>query len=137
MAVSPILIDVSATGDVGYARDFLAKLDHPTLVCHGPGDGICPILRGESCELLDSARGVVYELDLDIPQHREILARYQELLDTDVPVRVVIKPGQEKTYADLLAGVRVWSEEPSIGELDGFAAEVEAADREREAIAGR
>lgn len=136
MAEGPILIDVSATGDAGYARSFLEKIDHPTMLCTGPGGGICPILQGDHCEMLESARGVVYELDLDIPQHREILSRYQDLLEDDVPVRVVIKPGQEKTHADLLRGVRVWSHEPSIGELDGFAAEVEAADRQREAEAG-
>ena len=34
--------------------------------------------------------------------------------------------------AELLGGVQVWTHEPTVGELDGFAAEVEAADRTRE-----
>jgi len=32
-------------------------------------------------------------------------------------------------YADLLADVEVWRREPSVADLDGFAREVEAADR--------
>ncbi len=128
----PILIDVSATGDAGYARQFLEKIDHPVMVCHGPGDGVvCPILTGQGCDMVDSAHGIVFEFDLDKPLHREILAAYQENVPEDVPIRVVVKPGQEKRYPELLRGVSVWAHEPSIGELDGFAAEVEAADETR------
>ncbi len=31
-------------------------------------------------------------------------------------------------YRDLLAGVQVWTREPTVSDLDGFAAQVEAAD---------
>ena len=32
-------------------------------------------------------------------------------------------------YTDLLAEVEVWTHEPNVADLDGFAAEIEAADR--------
>jgi hypothetical protein len=93
---------------------------------------VCPLLHDGSCELLDSAHGVVFQLDLDRPAHRTILARYQEVLREDTPIRVVVRPGQDEQYADLLAGCQVWTHEPTAGELDGFAAQVEAADRASE-----
>ena len=34
-------------------------------------------------------------------------------------------------YAEILADVQAWTHEPTAGELDGFAAQVEAADRTR------
>ncbi|NNJ48131.1 MAG: hypothetical protein HKP18_09920 [Acidimicrobiia bacterium] len=49
-------------------------------------------------------------------------------MPSDVPLRVVVQPGQDRTYADLLRGLPVWTHDPSPGELDGFAAMVEAAD---------
>lgn len=134
MAEAPILIDVSATGDAGYATAFLEGLDHPTMVCNGPGEGnLCPILEGFRCDMVDSARGIVFELDLDEPQHRAILKQYVKTVAEDVPIRVVIRPGQEVTYADALVGVRWWTHQPTVGELDGFAAEVEAASAAAEA----
>ena len=125
-----ILIDVSAGIPVEFDTDFLEKLGHPVLVCHGPADEICPILKeGGACELIDAAHGVLFELDLDIEQHREILAKYQEMLAEDVPIRAVVKPGQSDTYAGILGGVKTWERDPTAGMLDGFAAEVEAYDR--------
>ena len=86
------------------------------------------MLHDDDCELLDAAHGVVFQLDLDRPAHRRILAKYQEVLREDTPIRVVVVPGQEEQYADLLTGCQVWTHEPTAGELDGFAAQVEAAD---------
>ena len=77
--------------------------------------------------------GVVFQFDLDRPEHRAILTRYKKILHPEIPVRVVVEPGQDRTYAELLAGTEVWSREPTAGDLDAFAAEVEAADRSREA----
>jgi hypothetical protein len=129
----PILIDAPDAGDVSYAKEFLERLGHQTMICQGPSEGhICPILRGDSCEMIESAGGVVYEFDLDRPQHREILAKYKEKLAEGTPVRVVVTPEHAEKYADLLVGVQVWSEQPSIGELDGFAAQVESVDRNEE-----
>ncbi len=126
-----VILDVTP-GDASFDQQFLERLGHPVLVCHGPDVGrSCPILR-DRCDLVAQAHGVVFQLDLDRPQHRAILRRYEEVLPEDVPIRVVVPPGQDVRYAELLAGVQTWTHEPTAGELDGFAAEVEAADRTRE-----
>ena len=125
----PILIDCPIETDTRIAVDFLEGIGHPVDVCGGPeGSGACPILVGESCSKLDTATGIVFSLDLDRAEHRAILQRYQEILSDDTPVRAVVKPGQEKEYAPLLAGIQVWTHDPTVGELDGFAAEVEAGE---------
>jgi hypothetical protein len=122
-----IVLDVTPF-DAAPDKDFLERLDHPVLVCHGPDWGhACPLLK-DGCEMVDTTHGVIFQLDLDRPQHRIILEKYQEALDDGVPIVAVVKPGQETTYADLLAGVEVWSDRPTIAQLDGFAARVEAVD---------
>jgi hypothetical protein len=110
-------------------KTFLEQLGHPVLVCHGPAPKqLCPILKGEGCPLAEGAHGIVFELDLDRPQHRAILAEYKKTLRSDVPIRVAVRPGQQAQYRELLSGLKVWSHEPVAGDLDGFVAEVEAAD---------
>ncbi len=125
-----ILIDVSSGTDIEIDRVFLERLGHPVRVCHGPPHGtLCPILAGTGCPLVDEAHGIIFELDLDRPQHRAILKRYRQVVAEDVPIRAVIKPGQAEAHPEALAGIEVWTRSPSAGELDGFAAEVEAYDR--------
>lgn len=124
-----ILIDVTGSGDVVFDRDLLSRFGHPVMVCHGPEDSACPLLSGSNCELVDQAHGVMFELDLDQPVHRALLRRYQDILAEDVPIRAVVRPGQEHTYADLLERVQVWTKPPDAAQLDGFAAGVEAYDR--------
>jgi hypothetical protein len=70
----------------------------------------------------------VFELDLDRPQHRAILNRYKDSLRSDLPIRVVVRPEQLTKYADVLRGLKVLDHVPVAGDLDGLAAEVEAAD---------
>jgi hypothetical protein len=125
-----ILIDVSPGTDIEVDRSFLERLGHPVTVCHGPPHGhLCPILAGTGCPMAEEAHGVVFELDLDRPQHRAILRRYREVLAEDIPIRAVVEPGQETRYADTLAGIGVWTREPTTGDLDAFASEVEAYER--------
>ena len=83
--------------------------------------------------MLDSAHGVVFQLDLDRSDHRDILERYRQVLGEDRPIRVVVLPGQDETYATLLEGCQVWTHQPNAGDLDGFAAQVEAIDRSDDA----
>jgi hypothetical protein len=127
-----VILDVTpASGE--FDTDFLERLGHPVLLCHGPGgEKECPLLADDDCGLVDAAHGVIFQLDLDRPTHRAILRRYQEVLRDDLPIRAVVRPGQDRKYAELLRGVRVWTREPTAGDLDGFAAEVEAADTTRE-----
>ncbi len=99
------------------------------MVCNGPQPGkLCPILSGESCALAEGAHGIVFELDLDRAQHRAILARYKDSLSSSLPIRVVVRPDQATRYVHLLKGLKVWTHVPVAGDLDGLAAEVEAAD---------
>lgn len=126
---SPVLLDVSAAGG-DFAKSVLEKLDHPTMVCNGPGpEGLCPLLTTGACDLVDAAHGIVFALDLDRPEHRAILRRYREVLGPDTPIRAVIRPDQAERYGDLLAEVEIWTHEPTVADLDGFAAEVESVDR--------
>ena len=126
---SKILLDSPSDLDPTPVISFLARLDHPVEVCHGPDDETpCPLLVGKGCDKPPSAHGIIYHLDLDRPAHRDILREYRRQVPSDVPLRVVVQPGQDRTYAELLRGLPVWTHDPSPAELDGFAAMVEAAD---------
>jgi hypothetical protein len=100
------------------------------VVCHGPAhDELCPLLAGTGCEMVEKAHGIVFSLDLDVAQHRMILQRYREVTRAEVPIHAVVRPGQREKYADLLGAFEVWEHDPTVADLDGFAASVEAADR--------
>ena len=99
-------------------------------VCHGPEHAtLCPLLAGKGCDEFAQAHGVIFELDLDRPQHRAILRRYREFARADVPIRVVTSPEQATRYSEELLGIEVVMHDSTVAELDGFAARVEAADR--------
>jgi hypothetical protein len=124
-----ILLDVSA-GAPSFDEEMLRRLGHPVMVCHGPEHAtLCPLLAGKGCAEFEHAHGVIFELDLDRPQHRAIVRRYRELAKPDVPIRVVTTAEQAERYADELRDLEVLTHVPTVADLDGFAAEVEAADR--------
>ena len=126
-----ILMDVGPGEGANFDRSFLERNGHPVVMCHGPDHGsLCPLLAGAGCEKVTDAHGIVFVLDLDRPQHRAILARYRDVIRPDVPIRAVVHPGQREQYAAVLDRVQVWEHEPNAADLDGFAAAVEAADRE-------
>jgi hypothetical protein len=128
MADSYILFDLPP-GEEPVDGQFLERMGHRVMVCNGPKPGtVCPILTGEGCELAENAHGIVFELDLDRPQHRAILARYKESLRADVPIRVTVRPGQAAKYPELVTGLKVLTHIPVAGDLDALAAEVDAAD---------
>ena len=62
-------------------------------------------------------------------QHRAILRRYRDLARPDVPIRAVIPAGQAERYAALLVDIELLTHDATVADLDGFASEVEAADR--------
>jgi len=126
---SYVLFDIPM-GDTPVDSEFLVGLGHPVEVCHGPGgEHECPLVAGEGCPLAENAHGIVFELDLARPEHRAILLKYKSSLRDDMPLRVVVRPGQEEEYAFLLRGLKVWTHTPVAGDLDAIAAEVEAADK--------
>ena len=124
-----ILLDIPSGMDEQFDVSFLERTGHPVQVCRGPQAGPCPLLAGHGCPKFESAHGIVFELDLDRAEHRTILERYRALTGGNRPIRVVVRPGQLQRYSDVLAGVEVWTHEPTVAELDGFAARVEATDR--------
>lgn len=125
-----VLLDVTPGENESFDAEFLARLGHPVMVCHGPDvKQLCPLLGGTGCPKFDAAHGIVFELDLDRPQHRAIVDRYRRLARPDLPIRVVVRGDQAQRYRHLLRDVEVWTHEPTVADLDGFAAEVEAADR--------
>ena len=124
-----ILLDIPPGMDEHFDVSFLERTGHPVEVCRGPLERPCPLLGGLGCPKFESAHGIVFELDLERAEHREIVERYRALARADRPIRVVVRPGQAERYRDVLAGVEIWSHEPTVAELDGFAARVEATDR--------
>jgi hypothetical protein len=125
-----VLLDVPPGAAGEFDRAALERMGHPVHVCHGPPAGtLCPLLGGTGCPLFERAHGIVFKLDLERDQHREILRRYRQLARPEVPIRVLASPGDAARDADLLRDVEVWSHEPDVADLDGFAARVEAADR--------
>ena len=124
-----ILIDVLPGVSSEFDRSFLERSGHDVAVCHGPEHGeTCPLLAGTGCQMVEEAHGIVFALDLDQDQHRAILRRYQEVIRPDVPIRAVVQPGQRDEYADELGGCEIWEHLPTVADLDGFAARVEAVD---------
>lgn len=112
-------------------RKFLEQLGHRVMVCPGPAPGtLCPILTGEGCVLAEEAQGIVFELDLDDAQHREILTRYKNSLRPDIPIRVVVGPDQAQKYPDLVRGLKVLTHAPVAGDLDALVTEAEAASQQ-------
>ena len=124
---SLVLLDVPA-GVGRFEHQILEDMGHTVMLCNGPGHNApCPVLEEQACDLVETAHGVVFELDLDLEQHRKILRRYQVLVHPDIPMRVVVQDGQAERYADLLDGLEVWNHSPSASELDAFSARVEAS----------
>ncbi|HEY5013549.1 MAG TPA: hypothetical protein VIK61_12700 [Acidimicrobiia bacterium] len=124
-----ILLDVSSGGN-GFDRELLERFGHAVKVCHGPDHAtLCPLLAGKGCADFEQAHGVLFELDLDRPQHRAILRRYRELARPDVPIRAIVTTEQATRYADELRDIEVLTHDPSVADLDGFASQVEAVDR--------
>jgi hypothetical protein len=125
-----ILLDIADGEEARFDEDMLRRFGHPVIVCHGPDPGHgCPLLTGEGCQKFEDAHGIGFQLDLDRSQHRAILLRYRELTRPDVPIRVLVSEDQAARYAELLEPFEVWTHEPNVADLDGFASEVEAADR--------
>ena len=125
-----VLLDALPGVDRDFDESFLARNGLSVSVCSGPGDSQpCPLVEGHRCRKFEEANGVVFALDLDEPEHRAVIERYQELARDGTPIRVVLSPEQADQYREELEGVEVWTHEPTAAELDGFAARIEAVAR--------
>lgn len=122
---TPLILDVNPDPrGLDFEEDFLHRLHLPTVHCTGPEAEKCPLLVGKPCGKVERADGILFQLNLDIEDHRRILELYADRLD--IPIRAVVTEEQRQRYADLLSRVEVFV--PPIGpaKLDGFAAEVES-----------
>lgn len=127
---SVVLLDLPEGDSGSFDRSFLGRVGHDVAVCHGPSmESVCPLLGGQGCEHFEQAHGIVFSFDLDRPQHRAILDRYRAAGAEGLPMRVVATEAQATRYADALDGLTVWTHQPTVADLDGFAAEVDAFDR--------
>jgi hypothetical protein len=125
-----VLLDIGPGPDGEFDRSMLERLGHPVTVCSGPEEhALCPLVGGHGCQQYEEAHGIVFALDLERPEHRAILRSYRDMGPAELPIRVVCTPEQVGRFADVLRDVEVWDHEPTVADLDGFAAEVEAADR--------
>jgi hypothetical protein len=125
-----VLLDVPPGNAGEFDQATLERMGHPVLVCHGPGtEASCPLLSEGGCPIFEQAHGIVFKLDLEQDQHRAILRRYRQFARPDMPIRVLVSAADAERYAELLPEYELWSHEPNVADLDGFAAEVEAADR--------
>jgi hypothetical protein len=124
---APVILDVNpAPEELQWEQDWLQNsLEIPVVKCLGPhGPGKCPLLRGKPCGKIAKADGVLFQLDLDLEEHRELLGLYAEQLD--IPIRVVVSKEQRIRYADLLSDVEVVTPPVGPATLDAFAAEVQS-----------
>ena len=123
----PVILDVNPEPDaLNWEQDFLQRMDIPVEPCCGPGEGVvCPMLSGNHCSKVDRADGVLFQLDLDRPAHRELLQRY--VANLSVPIRVVVSKEQQTRWSELLEDVEVMDPPVGPAALDGFAAEVESS----------
>ena len=124
---TPTILDVNPDRDaLTWEQDFIGRLEDHVIGCRGPrNEGGCPILRGDHCSKIRAADGVLFQLNLDRPDHRAILWRYKKLLD--VPIRVVCTKEQEEKWSLLLADVEVVNPPVGPAALDAFSAEVESS----------
>ena len=115
--------------DGEFDRVTLERAGHPVEVCRGPATHEpCPLLADATCPMFERAHGIVFKLDLDRPDRRSIVRRYRDIARPDLPIRVLGAPGDDERFPEL-RDVEIWTHEPNVADLDGFAAEVEAADR--------
>jgi hypothetical protein len=125
-----VLLDVLPGAPSEFDESFLARNGLAVTVCAGPDDSHpCPLVEGHGCRQFEEAAGVLFALDLDDPEHRAVIERYQELAREGTPIRVIVSEEQAEQYRDVLEGVELWTHEPTAAELDGFAARIEAWNR--------
>jgi DNA-binding NtrC family response regulator len=100
----------SANRDAAIAQ--LAALEgagYSVTHCGGPDairGRVCPLVTGEPCPWVDAADVVVHDLDLDRPEHREIL-RTLRRTHPDTPIVLELPEATARQHACLLASCRV------------------------------
>ena len=131
-ALGTVLLVVPEDAD-DFTASILEKLEHGVITCHGPtGRRHCPLVHGQGCAWFNEAHGIVFALDLRLPEHAAIVRHYEDLAASagrDLPIRVIVPAGSDAPTH--LGDVPTWYGDPTVAQLDGFAALVEATDRSK------
>lgn len=123
----PVILDANPNRMALEAEStFLTNAGVQVIRCRGPQQpGGCPLLQGKRCGKVAAADGVVFQLDLDEPEHRRILVKYVvEMGRREVPVRVVVTEEQKQRWPKLIRLAEVSTTPFGPAKLDAFAAEV-------------
>jgi hypothetical protein len=116
-----------------FTASILEKLEHRVITCHGPTSSRhCPLVHGQGCAWYNEAHGIVFALDLRRPEHVAIISHYERLAASagrELPIRVIVPAGSDAPVR--LGDVPTWYGDPTVAQLDGFAALVEATDRSK------
>ena len=122
-----VILDVNPDPDaLHWEEDWLERQDVDVVRCGGPhAPGDCPLLEGKACGKIAKADGILFQLNLERPDHRQILKTYSEMLD--IPIRAVVSEADRDQYRDLLTEVEVVTPPMGPAGLDAFAAEVESS----------
>jgi len=122
----PVILDVNPDGGaLAWEQNFLERLEVHVERCGGPSkEGGCPLLIGQPCGKIAHADGILFQLDLDRDDHREILKRYAQTLD--VPISVVTTREKAERWDEAVRDVEVVTPPVGPARLDGFVAEVES-----------
>ena len=131
-ALGTVLLVVPEDAD-DFTASILEKLEHGVITCHGPtGRHDCPLVHGQGCAWFNEAHGIVFALDLRLREHAAIVRHYEDLAASagrELPIRVIVPAGSDAPSR--LGDVPTWYGDPTVAQLDGFAALVEATDRSR------
>lgn len=95
--------DGASSAGIEYA---LAPLACDVAVCRGPAETDCPLLTGESCDLVEGADLIVNKLDLRTPVGAGVLAAEQAAAPS-VPVIVEIPRPEKSALAPVVKDCRV------------------------------
>lgn len=135
MSLRRVLMVDSDAGTLHLDADVLVRMGLVFDSCRGPEvTGDCPLLRGESCEKLDAADGVIFHLAAQDPSRTRLMFAYMEHATLkNVPLCVIDAPGPtgEET---IQAGVVAWFPTMLIDDLDEFATRIKSRPSDKEEV---
>ena len=88
--------------------ELLRDRDFVVSECSGPDplDGGCPLLHGDTCDLVEGADLVLHDLDLDDPRHAAVFDGLRAT-HPDLPVVLELQTSRIRRHGSRLAGCTV------------------------------
>lgn len=101
--------------------ELFASLGVSASRCLGPNTSAgCPLLVGRACKTVDAATTILFQLDLDTPNHRLLLRAYRD--NPDRRIVAVVSPEERDRWAGELGGLELIVGPPRVSDLRGVAA---------------